>query len=265
MRTRIDAITGAVGRRTLGLILYPVDLAAFILRTFRDWRQHTRRYNRAAASSLVAQLIFTGVDALPTIALIGVAVGFGLVAQLISLMDMFGGAREVVVVLSQIVALEMGPLLTAILIIGRSSSAIAVELGYMKLNKEVEGLWLLGVNTNALLVAPRLLATAVAQLSLAVFFTVIAVVSGVVFAAAFLVPSYINFLADLTLAFTPVDLILFVAKNLLFGIIAGAAACHHGLQVERSPTEIPQQTQRSLVNAISLIFVADGLFAVMRL
>ncbi|MGE0081449.1 MAG: MlaE family ABC transporter permease, partial [Thiohalomonadaceae bacterium] len=145
---RLDNIAGAVGRRTLGLVLYPIDLTAFVLRAFRDARHPARRYNRAAASSLLAQIIFTGVDALPTITLIGTAVGLGMVSQLIALMHMFGSTREMVAVLSQVVVLELGPLLTAVLIISRSSSAIAVELGHMRLNKEVEGLRLLGVNTN---------------------------------------------------------------------------------------------------------------------
>jgi phospholipid/cholesterol/gamma-HCH transport system permease protein len=265
MRTRFDTLTGAIGRRTLALVLYPVDLTAFILRAFGDSRRHTRRYNRAAVNTLVSQIIFTGVDALPTITLIGVAVGLGLVSQLIALMHMFGSMREMVAVLAQVVALEMGPLLTAILIIGRSSSAIAVELGHMRLNKEVEGLWLLGVNTNDLLVTPRLLGTATAQLALAVYFTLIAIISGTLFAAAFVAPGYIHFLQQVPLALDPSDLAVFVIKNLLFGIIAGAAACYHGLQVERSPTEVPQQTQRAIVNAISLIFIVDGLFALMRL
>ncbi|MGE0081310.1 MAG: MlaE family ABC transporter permease, partial [Thiohalomonadaceae bacterium] len=150
-------------------------------------------------------------------------------------------------------------------IISRSSSAIAVELGHMRLNKEVEGLRLLGVNTNDFLVTPRLLGTAIAQLALAVYFTVIAVVSGVLVAAAFTAPGYIHFLSEIPLSFNAFDLTVFVVKNLLFGIIAGATACMHGLRVERSPTEIPQQAQRAIVNAISLVFIVDGAFAVMRL
>jgi phospholipid/cholesterol/gamma-HCH transport system permease protein len=265
MRSRIDTVIGAVGRRAIAVALYPVDLTAFVIQAVRDWRYHGRLLNRAAFSSLVAQIIFTGIDALPMITLIGVAVGLGLVSQLISVMHVFGSTHDMVNVLSQVVVLELGPLLTAILIIGRSASAIAVDLGNMKLNKEVEGLWMLGVNTNDFLVTPRLLGTAISQLALAVYFTLIAMVSGTLFVTLLVAPGYLRLLEEIPRALDPFDLVLFLVKNFIFGLVAAAAACHHGLQVERSRTELPQQTQRAIVNAISLVFILDGLFALSRL
>ena len=63
-------------------------------------------------------------------------------------------------------------------------------------------------------------------------------------------------------AFTPPELLVFLLKNLLFGLIMGAVACFHGLQVEKSITELPQQTQQAIVNSLVLIFVFDGLFVI---
>jgi phospholipid/cholesterol/gamma-HCH transport system permease protein len=264
MLIKLYSITGAIGRRTIGLASYSVDLATFLVHAVHDLLHHGPRFNRAALGSLVSQIIFTGVDALPSITLIGAAVGVGMVSHLISLMGVFGSTSDMVSVLSEVVALEMAPLLTAIVIIGRSASAIAVDLGNMKLHKEVEWLWFLGVNTNDFLVTPRLLGAVISQIALAVYFTVIAIVTGALFASSIVATGYIKFLREIPMAYEPLDLLLFLAKNTLFGLIAATAACYHGLQVERSRTELPQQTQRAIVNAISFVFVIDGLMALMQ-
>jgi phospholipid/cholesterol/gamma-HCH transport system permease protein len=75
--------------------------------------------------------------------------------------------------------------------------------------------------------------------------------------------SYLKYLTEIPLAFDPYDLLLFLLKNLFFGLIIGATACFHGLRVELSTTEVPQQTQRAIVNSLTLIFVLDGLFALL--
>lgn len=259
--SRLHNFSGMVGRQVLRLPNYLIDLTVFLIRALRDWRQASKLLNRATYSSLVGQVIFGGVDALPAITLLSLASGFGIVSQLIITVQVFGETNDVVNVLTQVVALELGSLLTAIILIGRSGSAIAVDLANMKLNKEIEGLELLGINVNHFFITPRLLGTTIAQMALAVYFSIISVVSGVLVTGLFVSEGYFKFLADIPLAFNPYDLLIFLFKNLAFGLLIGTVACYHGLRVKHSVTEVPQQAQRAIVNSLSIIFILDGLIA----
>lgn len=257
----LSLATGWLGRLVMRIVFYQVELTLFVGQALRDWRRHSSLLNRATYRSLVSQLIFTGIDALPTITLLSLAVGLSITAQLILMVQVFGSTADVVNLLSNLVALELGSLLTAIVLIGRSGSAIAVDLGNMKLRGEIEALELLGINVNHFFITPRLLGATIAQLVLAVYFSVLSVVSGVVFSAMLVSGGYLKYLTEIPLAFDPILLIIFIAKNLAFGLLIGAVASYHGLQVSRSVTEVPQQAQKAIVNALSLVFIFDGLLA----
>lgn len=259
--SRLHIISGMVGRQVLRLPNYLIDLTVFLIRALRDWRQASKLLNRATYSSLVGQVIFGGVDALPAITLLSLASGLGIVSQLIVTVQVFGETNDIVNVLTQVVALELGSLLTAIILIGRSGSAIAVDLANMKLNREIEGLELLGINVNHFFITPRLLGTTIAQMALAVYFSIISVISGILITGLFVSEGYFKFLAEIPLAFNPYDLLIFLFKNLAFGLLIGTVACYHGMRVRDSVTEIPQQAQRAIVNSLSIIFILDGLIA----
>lgn len=255
-------VFGAVGRRVIQTALYVVDITVFILHAIRSSGGRRGLFNRATYHAAVSQIIFTGIDALPAITVLGLAVGAGITTQLIRLMQVVGNENDVIKVLTQVVALELAPLLSAIVVIGRSGSAVTVDLGNMSLHREVDGLALLGINVHDIFITPRLIGITVAQLVLAVYFAVLAVVSGVLFSAMLQSFSYFKYLVAIPLAFDPLALIGFLAKNVLFGLIIGATACYHGLRVRVSPTEVPQEAQRAIVNSMVLIFLLDGLLAV---
>ena len=163
------ALVGALGRRVLQTLLYVVDLTVFILQAMRGWSRRRGLFNRASYHAVIAQMIFTGIDALPAVTLLGLAVGAGITAQLIMLIQVVGSEADVLTVLTKVVALELAPLLTAIIVIGRTGSAIAVDLGNMKLHREVEGLALLGIDVQDFFISPRLVGVGLSQLILAVY------------------------------------------------------------------------------------------------
>ncbi|MGH8401371.1 MAG: ABC transporter permease, partial [Gammaproteobacteria bacterium] len=137
---RFTTTLGWTGRRTLSLGGYLLDLTTFIIDALRDWFGSGRLFNRATRQSLTSQIIFTGVDALPVVTLLALAVGFSITSQLLTLALALGSERDVGPMLINIVGMELSSLLTAIVLIGRSGSAIAVDTGYMKLHGEVEAL-----------------------------------------------------------------------------------------------------------------------------
>lgn len=257
-----NAIVGSLGRRLIQAALYVVDIVVFILHAVRGSGGRRGLFNKATYQAAIAQIIFTGIDALPAITILGLAVGAAVTTQLIRVMQVVGNQNDLINVLTQVVALELAPLFSAIIVIGRSGSAVTVDLGNMSLHREVDGLALLGINVQDFFITPRLVGIAVSQLILAVYFAVLAVVGGVCFSALLLSFSYFKYLVEIPLAFDPLALIGFVLKNVVFGLIIGATACYHGLRVRVSPTEVPQETQRAIVNSMVLIFLLDGLMAV---
>src|SRR6185312_3198183 len=253
------SLIGWLGRGLTDLGIYIVDLTVFVLRAFRDWARRGRVFNRATLQNIYGQVIFTGLDALPLISFLGLAVGLSITSQLLKLGQTIGGEQDVGALLVNIVGNELSSLLTAIVLIGRSGSAIAVDLGSMKLRGEVEGLELLGINVNEFFVTPRIIGAAVSQFTLAVYFALVALFGGV-FINDLLTPgSSAHDLKRLAEAIGPEQVMLFALKNLVFGITIAGTACYHGLRVRTSPTELPQQTQRAIVTSLVLVFAVDGM------
>lgn len=258
-------LLGIVGRRTTIAAFYTIDLTLFTVHALRSLAKRPQRFNRASRATILAQVIFAGIDALPAVILLALLVGFIVTAQLILTMQVVAQDADVLRLLVTLVALEFGSLLTAFVVIGRSGSAITVDIGNMAQRREIEGLILLGIDTQLFFVAPRLIGLAISQLVLATFFSVIALVSGVVFAALIESPANFRFLLELDLFFEPVMLLSFVIKNLLFGLVIAAAACFHGLSVGVSVTEVPQATQRAIINALVIVFFIDGFINLLML
>jgi len=253
---------GVFGRPAVRAGTYITDLTVFTGRALTDPARRRGLLNPASRRAVVTQLLFTGVDALPAIALLALAVGVGGVAQLILALQELGTESEVVTIIADWIALEIGPLLTAVLLIGRSGSAITVDLLQTKFNRELEAIELLGININDFFVVPRLWGCAVAQLALAVLLSSLTVISAIIATAVWAPIDVGQYLQAITVAFTPYEIVLFVLKNLLFGLSIAAVACFHGLQIRGSATEVPQQTQQAIVAALLIVFVLDGVFAV---
>lgn len=262
MRKQMDLVFGWTGHRCLAGVSYTMELTAFIGQSVTEWWCGRRASNRASYRMLLRQIIFSGVDAVPLISLLALAVGIIFTGQMIHLTSAFTAQADIIGTLSFLITYEIGPLLTAMILIARSTSAIAVDLGNMKQHGEIEGLELLGININDYLIAPRLAAAAVSQLALAVWFSGIALYGGILFAASYYSSSYLLYMDQAAEALHPLLLLLFILKNILYGLIVAGAACFQALKPGRSPSEVPQQTQRAIVNSLTLVFILDGLFAI---
>jgi phospholipid/cholesterol/gamma-HCH transport system permease protein len=225
----------------------------------RDWFSKNQLFNSRSYSTTVAQIIFTGVDALPTISFIGLATGFIFTFRLIAISNSLGSTDDIINLLITIICLSVGPFLAAIIIISRTGSAIVVDLGNMKLHGEIEALENLGININDYLIAPRIIGTAISQLAITVYFTVIALVTGILISALFVNPSHFDYILKISNSFTPYFVSIFVVKNIIFGFIIATIACFNGLLVQSSATELPQRTTASIVQSLSFLFIIDSL------
>ncbi len=255
----VNTLTGWPGRKLINNVLYVINLVTFSTLALRDWFSKNRLFESRSYSTTVAQIIFTGVDALPTISFLGLATGFIFTFRLISLSNTLGGTDDISNLLITVICLSVGPFLAAIIIISRTGSAIVVDLGNMKLHGEIEALENMGININDYLVAPRIISTAISQLAITVYFTVIALLSGILISTVLINPSYIGFIAKVSDSFTPYLMSIFIVKNLIFGYVIATVACYNGLRVQNSATEVPQRTTASIVQSLSFVFVIDSL------
>lgn len=254
-------LTGWPGRALIRKSVYLLNLTTFSVFALRDWYRNNKLLDANSYNKTIAQIIFTGIDALPTITFLGLATGFIFTFRLITIVDSLGATEDIVNILVTIICLGIGPFIAAIILISRTGSAIVVDLGNMKLHGEIDGLELLGININEYLVAPRLIGAAVSQLAITVYFTFIALVFGIILSGLLLSTSHFELLHTIGSAFTPHLVALFVVKNILFGFVIAATACYNGLSVRVSATEVPQQATRAIVNSLITIFILDGLLA----
>ncbi|HHJ11570.1 MAG TPA: ABC transporter permease [Chromatiales bacterium] len=259
--TPIDAL----GRATLSGGRLLLDLAGFVFLALSPQRLRGWSRDPARRGAIATQIVFSGIDALPLLFLLALAAGIGFGGQLLVLLDPLTEDTQTLEILIHLVGLELAPLLTAFLLLARSGTAMAVELANMAQRRELEGLMLLQVDPIALFATPRLIAMALSQLALAILFATVALASAIAFAALTESTSLFRLLPQLPAALPPLALLLFVLRNLLFGLVIAASACLQGLTTGPLATEVPQHTQRAVVSALLLIFLLDGLFAALML
>lgn len=204
---------------------------------------------RVVRRVLLTQIFYTGFQAVGLIGTIGVLLGATIVIQT-ELMVPGADSALVGKVLIAVVLRELAPLITAIVVAGRSGTAIATELGNMKVSSEILALTSLGIDPPRFIVMPRLFAAILSVVVLMVYFAAISLVGT---AAMGIVVSNIgleSLQSGLSAAVTPYDLVLFLVKGIGLGTIVGWLSCHYGLEVKSSPTEVPQMASRAVVMSL---------------
>jgi phospholipid/cholesterol/gamma-HCH transport system permease protein len=208
---------------------------------------------RAAARTVravtLAQILFTGVQAVWLVSAIGLLICSTIVIQT-SLMVPGADGELLGKIVVGVVLRELSPLITAIIVAGRSGTAIVTELGNMKVSGEILALCSLGIDPHRFIVWPRLVASVLSVVALMVYFSVVAVLAAALLGQSVLGPSPIELRSGIAQALMPLDLVLFVTKGVGLGAIVGWVSCHYGLLVKSSPTEVPKQASAAVVRML---------------
>ncbi len=210
-------------------------------------------------SLVVAQK--TGVNAAPVIILLGGLVGAILAFQTAVPLERFGAVGLIPSILGVAIVRELGPLITAIILAGRSGSAFAAEIGTMKVTEEISALKTFGLDPVRFLVIPRVLA-AVTMMPLLVILNIVAGVLCGYFVMMNYGYSFIYYFKDVTTTVTYTDLIGGLIKAPVFGLLVAAIGCVRGLGTLRGPSAVGDSTTRAVVAGIVLIIMADMVFGV---
>jgi phospholipid/cholesterol/gamma-HCH transport system permease protein len=235
-------------------------LGVMLLRTYLvlgSFLTETRRGKSFPLRTILLQVYFTGVEALPIIILAGLLLGTAVIAELAAILPVFGAGKYVERLAIIVLVRELIPLITALIIIGRSGTAMAAELGNMKLNREIELLDSLGINIDYFMVLPRLVGGIIATVCLVVIFNAVALYGGFLLAGPFAAPSKSLIFAQFISVIYHEDVLMSLLKALIFGWVIAMVNCIQGLSVRKSFTEVPQVTTSGVVNSIILCFIAS--------
>ena len=202
-----------------------------------------------------------GVNALPIIVLVSFLVGLIIAFQSAIPMRQFGADIFVANLVALSTLRELGPLMTAIILAGRSGSAFAAELGTMKVREEVDALTTLGLDPVRFLVVTRTLASIIMTPLLTIFSNLMGLVAGyVVFISlGFSLTTYVN---QIVSAATYVDFLGGIVKSFVFGFLIAGIGCMEGLRTKTGASAVGESATRSVVSGIVLIIVTDGIFGV---
>jgi phospholipid/cholesterol/gamma-HCH transport system permease protein len=216
-----------------------------------------RYWVRTVREAFVRQVVAIGVDSIPLVCGVAVFVGIMVVRQLVFWIEQAGQSQMVGPLLVAVVARELGPVLIGIVVIVRSGSAMATELGIMSTDGRVHVLETQERSPFLCLVMPRVLAMAVSTFCLTIVFILVVFASGYLFGAMVGKgsPDVLLFVDTLMRAIRLKDVLAILSKSIVPALFAGASCCVVGLDVSESLTEVPQATQRALVRSLVGLFV----------
>jgi phospholipid/cholesterol/gamma-HCH transport system permease protein len=202
-----------------------------------------------------------GVNAFPIIALISFLIGLIMAFQAAIPMRQFGAEIYVADLIALSVLRELGPLMTAIIMAGRTSSAFAAELGTMKVNEEVDALTTMGLDPVRFLVVTRVIATLVMMPLLTIFANLFGVMGGSVVLVSMGYP-LVTYFDRIMLTADYVDLSGGLLKSLAFALLVAGIGCLRGLKTTTGASAVGDSTTRAVVSVIILIVITDGIFSV---
>jgi phospholipid/cholesterol/gamma-HCH transport system permease protein len=202
-----------------------------------------------------------GVDALPIVALISFLLGMILAFQSAVPMKRFGAEIFVADLIGLAMLRELGPLMTAILLAGRSGAAFAAEIGTMRVNQEVDALTTMGLDPVRFLVTPRIIAAVLMTPLLTIFSGLVGLLGGAITMQSFAIPLS-TFLKEVDSSVNLTDFMAGFVKSFVFATLVAGIGCLRGLQTAAGASAVGDSATRAVVSGIILLVVVDGLFAV---
>lgn len=251
---------GAALLRGIGHLRYFVGLVGQL--TF-DVLRLMRAPHEGPWRDFSGHLYRIGATALPITALVGFLIGVVLAYLTSQQLRRFGADAYIVDILGIALVRELGPMLAAILVAGRSGSAITAEIGVMRVTDELDAMRVMGISLSYRLVMPRALALAIAMPLISAWTTLSGLIGGMIAADLSLDITPIFFTNALPAAVGIENLILGTLKSVFFGVLIALIGCHFGLRVKPNTQSLGQGTTASVVTAITVVILVDALFAVL--
>ncbi|MBV8652470.1 MAG: MlaE family lipid ABC transporter permease subunit, partial [Alphaproteobacteria bacterium] len=259
---RFGDFLARIGHVTVGVLERAGNLLGFVGLVCIVGLRTLRHPSRLRVSALFAQMEHAGVDALPIVGLLAFLVGVVFAFQGADQLRRLGAEIYTVNLLGVVILRELGVLITAIILAGRSGSAFTAQIGTMMVNEEIDAMTILGLDPVEVLVLPRLLAMLLTLPLVAFYANVMGLVGGALMSWQALDISIPTFLRQLHSSIPGWTFWIGVLKAPTFAGIIAVTGCYEGLRVTRSAESVGRLTTRSVVESIFLIIAADALFTV---
>jgi phospholipid/cholesterol/gamma-HCH transport system permease protein len=257
----VTASIAALGRRATDAVAWVGALARFCVATLDAVRSIPRAGRRVTVRVLLDQIRFTALQAIPFVILLAGILSFLVISQAVLELGRLGATELIGRLMVVVIVRELGPLLTALAVVGRSGTAIAAELATNKALGEIRALEGIGIDPLQYLVVPRLAGVLLSVLGLVVLFDLVAIGAGLLAAMANGMSGarYAEIVLD---SLSLRDTWLTPVKALVFGAIIGVVPSFQGLTVGGPPTAVPVAAREAVVASIAAIFICAGLFVV---
>ena len=259
--TKIDRIA-TLGKWAIGHWLEARQLIGFFGELSIVFFRLARHPGRLRVTAMVSHMQQVGIDAMPIVGLLAFLVGVVLTFISGDQLQRFGAGILIVNLLGIGVLRELGILITAIIIAGRSGSAFTAEIGTMKINQEVDAMRTIGLDPMEILVMPRILALIVMLIPLGFFADIVMMTGGALMANLTLGVTFSQFIHQFQSVVSLSQLWIGMFKTPFFAFVIAMVGCYHGLQVAGSAESVGQQTTQSVVQSIFLVITLDAIFAV---
>jgi phospholipid/cholesterol/gamma-HCH transport system permease protein len=260
----VSAITRPLenlGRATFGAFAGVGHAAMLLLESLYFAAIGWRHGQPVRLRAIAEQMRQIGVDALPIVTMLALTIGIMLGIQFIAALSEFGAQSQVVVAVAKSVTREFGALITAILVAGRSGSALAARIGSMTVSQEVDALAVIGIDPVRYLAAPALLAMLVMLPVLTVFADAVAIGGAALYASPALNVTPAAYISQTLALLTPGDIWQGIAKAFVFAVLICLIGVSTGFSVTGGAEGVGRATTRAVVLSISYIVVADAIFS----
>jgi phospholipid/cholesterol/gamma-HCH transport system permease protein len=258
----IQRVPEAVGELVIGLGRGSVGITAFLGAMLVSAWHLIRHPGKLRIKALVRQIELVGISALGIVGLMSFLVGIVIAQQGAVQLRQFGAEIYTINLTGRLAMRELGVLMTAIMVAGRSGSAFAAQIGTMKLTEEVDAMRTIGVSPVEALIIPRVLAAVLMMPLLGFYAAVVAIIGGAFLANFALDIPFFTFLSRIQEVVPLYDIWVGMIKAPFFGLIIALTGCYQGMQVKANAEEVGLRTTMAVVQAIFMVIVLDAFFAI---
>ena len=259
---RTDPFT-ALGEAIFTFAGHVHDGVAMFGRVVLDAISVVRHPSSGPWTEISANVYHAGTRALPITALVAFLIGIVLSYLSAQQLRLFGANQFIVNILGLAVIRELGPVLAAILVAGRSGSAITAQIGVMRVTEELDAMRVMGIPHGLRLILPRVVALGVAMPLLVIWTDLVALAGGAL-SAQFVLGIDMSYFARALPKVVPiVNLYIGLGKGAAFGILIALVACHFGFRIQPNSQSLGTGTTSSVVTSITVVILADAIFAIM--
>ncbi len=258
-----EAFLGFIGKRALSLLSHTHDASVLINKTFYWTFLAPFKGKKIRVRASVFEMVKAGYNSIPIVSVISLFVGIILALQSAYQLKRVGALIYVANLVGVSITRELGPILTAIIVAGRSGSAFAAEIGSMKAADEIDALTSMGINPVRFLVSPKLIALMIMMPCLTVFSDCIGLFGGFILSVSVLEIHPASYFQQTIQALHVKDIVTGLVKAWAFGIIITIVGAYQGFRVSGGAEEVGRRTTAAVVASIFLVIVFDLFFTIL--